>query len=452
MGTEAEGEATAWQNVLIENGQAQPGLEEQIKGCRGEEVPQTVSKARYHLRASAEAVEDKCRPECTLARCLCRLDGPQEPKGGCHGIRVPQPRRQGPMWLRMGEDDWAPLVYFHQVKHIWVGYADGRSGTGGGDEEAGERQAKAQVLRARKMEPKQAMLWMQMQRDAQVAACVDSTSRMVEVWGPTRQLLALALYVGETVRRSRGMAREWDPDTEMHRMRKVVAVIDYDGAAVRRAKGHTIQVVSPHASAMGAADQGVTDLVQDGHTWWVVEPRGCRRQAVVYTAAPLKRVGHPLMRWVGEVEEVRDERTEEVRENAILRALEWQMDRCAEAEELEDIREQIRWALEWVANSKGGEQPRWIVPPGTEEEHRRKPLARARRLWEGARKPCLEVEEDREGERPSKWRGMRRGSGGQMRFIVGDGDNVGERDEGEQGKEREEEGREPGQAASRLEE
>ena len=79
---------------------------------------------------------------------------------------------------------------------------------GGEDEEAGERQAKAQVLTARKVEPKQAMLWMQMQRDAQVAACVDSTSRMMEVWGPTRQVLALALYAGETVHRSRGMAGE----------------------------------------------------------------------------------------------------------------------------------------------------------------------------------------------------------------------------------------------------
>ena len=356
------------------------------------------------------------------------------------------------MWLQMGEDDGALLVYFHQVKHIWLGYADGRSGTGGEDGEAGGRQAKAQVLTARKVEPKQAVLWMQMQRDAQVVACVDSTGRTVEVWGPTRQVLALALYVGETMRRSRGMAGEWDPDTEMHRMRKVTDIIDYDGALVRRAKGHTIQVVSPQASGRGAADQGVTDLVQDGHTWWVVEPRGCRRQGVVYTAAPLKRVEHPLMRWVGEVEQVRVERTEEVRENAILRALESQMDGCTEAEEVEDIREQIRLALEWVANSKGGEQPRWIVPPGTEEEHRKEALERARRLSEGAKKQCLEVEEDPEGERPSKWRGMRRGSGRQMRFIVGDGENVGEWDEGEQGKAREEEGREPGQAASRRKE
>ena len=164
------GKATAWQNVLIENGEAQPGPEERIKGCRGEEVRQAVSKARYHLRARAEAVEDKCRPECAPASCLCRLDGPQEPKGGYHGIRVRQPRRQGPMWLQIGEDDGAPLVYFHQVKHLWVGYADGRSGTVGEDEQAGERQGKAQVLTARKVEPKQAVLWMQMQQDAQVAA------------------------------------------------------------------------------------------------------------------------------------------------------------------------------------------------------------------------------------------------------------------------------------------
>ena len=76
----------------------------------------------------------------------------------------------------MGEDDGAPLVYFHQVKHMWVGYADGWSGAVEEDAEAGERQAKAQVLTARKVEPRQAVRWMQMQRDAQVAACVDTTS------------------------------------------------------------------------------------------------------------------------------------------------------------------------------------------------------------------------------------------------------------------------------------
>ena len=143
------GKATASLNVLIENGEAQPGLEDRIKGCRGEEVQQAVSKARYHLKARA----DKCRPECTLARCLCRLDGPQEPKGGYHGIRVRQPRTQGPMWLQIGEEKGAPLVYFHQVKHMWVGHADGWSGTVREEEEAGERQAEAQILTARKVEP-----------------------------------------------------------------------------------------------------------------------------------------------------------------------------------------------------------------------------------------------------------------------------------------------------------
>ena len=177
-----------------------------------------MSKARYHLKARAEAVEDKCRPECTLAGWLCRLDLPQEPKGGDHGIRVPQPRRRGPMWLQMREDYGAPLVYFHQVKHMCMGYADGWRGAMEEDTEAGERQAKAQVLTARKVEPKQAVLWMQMQRNAQVAACVDIRSRTVEVWGPTGQVLSLALYVGETVRRSRGMVAKWDPDTEMHRV------------------------------------------------------------------------------------------------------------------------------------------------------------------------------------------------------------------------------------------
>ena len=128
-----KGKVRTSENVLIENGEAQPGLEDRIKGCRGEEVPQAVSKARYHLKARAEAVADKCRPECTLARCLCRLDGPQEPKGGYHLNRVRQPRRQGPMWLQMEEEEGAP-VYFHQVKHMWAGYADGGEGGGGGRE------------------------------------------------------------------------------------------------------------------------------------------------------------------------------------------------------------------------------------------------------------------------------------------------------------------------------
>ena len=168
---------------------------------------------------------------------------------------------------------------------------------------------------------------------------------------------------------------------------------------------------------------------------------------MVYTAAPLKRVEHPLWRWVGEVEEVRGERAEDIHERAVLRALESQMDRCAEAEEVEDIKEQIRLAMECMASSKGREQPRWIVPPDPEEEHWKEALARARRVVEGKRKQCLEVEEDPEGERPSKSRGLRRGRGGQMRFIVGDGD-VGEQQGGEESQVREEQGSEPGQEAN----
>ena len=169
---------------------------------------------------------------------------------------------------------------------------------------------------------------------------------------------------------------------------------------------------------------------------------------MVYTAAPLKRVEHPLMRWVREVEEVRVERTEKVREKAVPRALESQMDRCAQAEEAEDIRKQIRLAFEWVANSRGGEQRRLILAPGMEEGHRKEALGRARRPTEGGRKQGLEVEDDQEGERPSRWRTMRRGRGGQMRFVVGDGDSGEERDKREQDQARGVEDREPGQAAS----
>ena len=88
----------------------------------------TVSKARCHIKAKIEALEDRCRPECTHARYLCILDGPQEVWGCYHGIKVRQPRRQGPRWLQMGEDKGAPLMYLHQAKHIWVCYTDGRSG------------------------------------------------------------------------------------------------------------------------------------------------------------------------------------------------------------------------------------------------------------------------------------------------------------------------------------
>ena len=58
------------------------------------------------------------------------------------------------------------------------------------------------------------------------------------------------------------------------------------------------------------------------------------------------------MRRVGGAEEVRVETEEEVRTEAILRALESQMGRSAEEGEAVDIKELIRRALEWVAGCK----------------------------------------------------------------------------------------------------
>ena len=286
---------------------------------------------------------------------------------------------------------------------------------------------------------------MQMQQAAQVAVCVDSIRRTIEVWGPTRQVLALALYVGEKVRRSRGMAGDWDPDTELHRVRKVLDVLDYGGAR-GRTKGHTAHVVYPQASATGAADQGFNNLVQDGLTWWVVESRGDRHGAVVHTAAPLKRVEHPLMRWVPEAEEVRVERAEEMRTRTILRALESQMGKGAEAREAGDIKDEIWLVLEWVDGYKEGDKPRWIVRPGTEEGARREALARARKFMEDVRKQGLEVEEDPQGGRQGGWRGTRTARGGQMRFLVGD-TNEEEQGGEKEGQAKEEEGREPGAEA-----
>ena len=67
---------------------------------------------------------------------------------------------------------------------------------------------------------------------------------------------------------------------------------------------------------------------------------------------------------------------------------------------------------------------------------------------EGVWKQCPEVEEDPEGGRQSKMRGLRRGRGGQMSFVMGDGD-VGEQESGEEGPAQEEEGPEPGQELDR---
>ena len=50
-----------------------------------------------------------------------------------------------------------------------------------------------------------------------------------------------------------------------------MAMVDYDGAAMGRAKGHTVQVVSPQASATGAADLRI----------------------LFYRSAPTIRISHP---------------------------------------------------------------------------------------------------------------------------------------------------------------
>ena len=73
-------------------------------------------------------MEDRCRAECTQARCLCRLDGPHELRAGYHGIKVRQPRQQGPIWLPIRKEEGTPLVYLHEVKQMWICYVDGRSG------------------------------------------------------------------------------------------------------------------------------------------------------------------------------------------------------------------------------------------------------------------------------------------------------------------------------------
>ena len=79
--------------------------------------------------------------------------------------------------------------------------------------------------------------------------------------------------------------------------------------------------------------------------------QGVRHTAFVYTAATLKRVEHPVMRWVGKAEEVRVERAEVKHTRAILRALKSQMGKYAESEEAEDMKEQI-----WLALRVGGQQ------------------------------------------------------------------------------------------------
>ena len=108
------------------------------------------------MKTREEAVEDRCPPECTQARCLCRLDGPRELRGGTHMVKRRQP--SVPMWPQISEEEGAPPVFLHHVKHMWVRYADGSKGASEEEAETQERQAKVQVLTARKLEPKQAVL------------------------------------------------------------------------------------------------------------------------------------------------------------------------------------------------------------------------------------------------------------------------------------------------------
>ena len=109
-----------------------------------------------------------------------------------------------------------------------------------------EPQPRAQVLVAKNVEPEQ------MQRDVQVAAWVGRTSRTVEAWGPTRQVLALALYVGATMQRRQGIPGDWDPDTDMRRFKRVMALFVVDFGAPQEPSTGQI-------SATGAADGDVID-------------------------------------------------------------------------------------------------------------------------------------------------------------------------------------------------
>ena len=90
---------------------------------------------------------------------------------------------------------------------------------------------------------------------------------------------------------------------------------------------------------------------------------------------------------------------------------------------------------------KEGDELRLIVPPGTEEVARQEGLTRARKIMEDAQRQGPVMEEVTEGGRQGRWRGLRRGNGGQMRFVMEDGEGRGD---GEEGQAQEAEGREPG--------
>ena len=79
---------------------------------------------------------------------------------------------------------------------------------------------------------------------------------------------------------------------------------------------------------------------------------------------------------------------------AVLRALEKKVGQTAGEEEARNIKGQIGMALTWVAQKGAEESPRWIVPPGTEEEKRKQALEMAKRLVEEAQRrivaPCCD--------------------------------------------------------------
>ena len=77
----------------------------------------------------------------------------------------------------------------------------------------------------------------------------------MEVWDPMPQVLQLALYVQVAVQRSKDSTGSFDQDTEMQRVSRVMAMgkngaTPFTNLQVNR---HTIQVVSPQASATGGS-------------------------------------------------------------------------------------------------------------------------------------------------------------------------------------------------------
>ena len=156
------GKASLWRNVLNDNRETQLRLEGRIKGCRGEEVRQAVSKARYDMKARQKAVEDRCRPECTQARCLCTLDGPQGAVAQATRVNVATDGRR-----RRRTAGVFPPGRTHVGKIC--GLPERNVGGGGGGRRGTSKSTGAYSAEAGA------------QAGDAVAACVDSTGRTVEV-------------------------------------------------------------------------------------------------------------------------------------------------------------------------------------------------------------------------------------------------------------------------------